>query len=60
VLNVLLICLLPHVQFAEHTLAQDLGEAYYGVQQRPQLVRRVGQELGLMLTCGRLVRVRGF
>ena len=41
------------VHLAEHPLAQHLGEAEDRVQRRPQLVRHVGQELGLV-PAGRL------
>ena len=37
------------VQLAEHPLRQHLREADDGVQRRAQLVRHVGEELGLVL-----------
>src|SRR5262245_9750034 len=38
------------VQFPEHAIRQDLGEADDGVQWRPQLVGHVRQEFRLVLT----------
>src|SRR5438552_18038104 len=48
-IDVLPILLLLLVQLAEHAVGQDLGEADDGVERRPQLVRHVREELGLVL-----------
>jgi len=48
-IDVLQVFLLLLVQLAEHAVRQDLGEADDGVERRPQLMRHVGEELGLVL-----------
>ncbi len=40
------------VQFAEHGFGQHVREADNGVERRAQLVRHVGEELGLVLAGG--------
>ena len=47
--DVLEVVVLLLVQLAEHALEQHLGEADDRVQRRAQLVRHVGEELGLVL-----------
>ncbi len=50
--DVLEILLLLLVDLAEHPFAQHLGEADDRVQRRAELVRHVGEELGLVLAGG--------
>ena len=48
-MDVLQVLVLFLVQLTEHPFAQDFREADDCVQRRPQLVRHVGEEFGLVL-----------